>query len=276
VTALYFPQLGINFKNFGKPRWIGITTHPNSLGLQALVLIWLSSNLFFLTKSKFEKSLIFFALIAGFFTIIKADSITSLITAGVITALTCYYYFFNRLSLSNKIILFTFGLLSFLFLVTFYMNTSELVSSTFESTGRNSTFSGRAIQWEIAIREASDNLIFGLGFDELEFLTKKYQINMRQLHNGFIEVLVKGGLIACLLLAFTLIRTFFHQIRIKLSHKHDFIFFNTGLIMVLLHNVTESSILQGLSTLSIFLLFIVVSTSLVKETNSSKLAPTGY
>ncbi|MGZ8944561.1 MAG: O-antigen ligase family protein [Methylococcaceae bacterium] len=267
ITALRFPQIGINSLDFSTPRWIGITTHPNLLGVQGLVLIWLSSNLFFLTKSSLEKTLILFAIIVSLFTIIKADSITSLITSLVIVTYACYCYLFWRLSSSIKIMLFTLSLLSFLFIVTFYMNTSELANTTLASTGRNTTFSGRSLQWQISLTAAYDNLIFGFGFDNLDQLTKKFHINMMQLHNGYIETLVKGGMIASILLTIVLLKTFIHQLKIKLLYKQDFIFLNTGLVMVLLHNITESSILKGLNTLSIFLIFIIVSTSLIDINN---------
>jgi exopolysaccharide production protein ExoQ len=275
ITALQFPKIGINTMNFGRPRWIGITTHPNVLGVQALVLIWLSTNLFFLSKSKLEKTLIFFAIIAAFFTIIKADSMSSLITSLVIVIYTCYCYLSGRLKLSTKLILYTVSLLIFLFIVTFYMSTSELVTTTLESTGRNTTFTGRALLWQKALASAADNLFFGYGFDDLQQLTKKHHFLMSHLHNGYIETLVKGGMIACILLAFIFIKTFFHQLRIKSEYMHDFNFLSTGLVMVLLHNLTESSILRGLSTLSIFMIFIIVSTSLIPINIKDKASSTG-
>jgi len=267
VTALQFPSLGVNTKDFGKPRWVGIASHPNGLGTQALSLIWLASNLFFLSKSKIEKSIILFGVIAAFFAIIKADSMTSLITSLIVISLVCYYYLLGRLSLPIKVILFIVASLSFLVVITFYMNTSELATSTIESTGRDVTFSGRSFLWQKALSSAADNLIVGYGFDNLEQLTKINHVLMSHLHNGYIETLVKGGLIASMLLGFILIKTFFQQLRVKLTHKNDFVFLNSGLIMVLLHNFNETSILRGLSTLSIFLLFIIVSTSLIRIGN---------
>ena len=38
-VSIKFPQIGINVKDFGKPRWIGITSHPNGLGAEASILI---------------------------------------------------------------------------------------------------------------------------------------------------------------------------------------------------------------------------------------------
>lgn len=268
-TALRYPQFGINSIDFPKPRWIGITTHPNALGMQALVSIWLSSNLLFLSKNKVEKSLIIFSAIAAFYTIIKADSMTSLITSVVIVTYTCYCYLFGRLSLTIKLILFVLSVLSFLLIVTFYTSTSELADTTLASTGRTTNFSGRSVLWQIGLSEAADHIVLGQGFDDLEQLTKKHHIVMSMLHNGYIETLVKGGMIAIIFLAIILIKTFAHQLRTKSTNKHDFIFLNTGLIMVLIHNITETSMLRGLSTLSILSIFIIVSTSLIENNKAS-------
>ena len=275
ITSLYFPQIGINSVTYDKPRWLGVTINPNALGMQGLVLIWLSVNLFFLVKSKLEKIIIISAIIAALFTIIKADSMTSLITSMIVIIYTCYCYLFGKLSLSIKLILFTLSFLSFLFIVTFYMNATELADTSLATTGRNTTFTGRSFQWKIALTEASNHLIFGLGFDNSEQLTKKYHLNMTQLHNGYLETLVKGGLVGCILLIFVFVKTIIHQLQIKSKNTHNFIFLNTGLIMIFFHNITESSILRGLTPLSIFMIFIIVSTSLIPKDNHDKFLSSG-
>ena len=270
ITAFYYPFIGINIKDFGKPRWVGITDHPNNLGVEGLALIWLSSNLFFLSKSGLEKCVIILGITAAFFIIIKADSMTSLITSIIIFGYSCYCYLFGQLNITIKFAFFFIILFSILFTIALNMNSSELIITTLESTGRNATFTGRTLLWEIALKSAADNIIVGYGFDNLKQLTNKYHLTMSHLHNGYIQTLVQGGLIAVLLLVYILLKTFFHQLKIKSSHKQDFIFLNTGLVMILLHNFTESSILNGLSTLGIFVLFIIVSTDLIQNNSFDK------
>jgi O-antigen ligase len=265
ATAILFPSIGVNLNDFGKPRWIGITTHPNALGVLSLVLIWLSSNLFFLTKSYFERLIILLAILTSFFILIKADSMTSLVTSIIIIAYICYCYIFEKINGYIKLLFFIGVLLVFLFVVTFYMDLSELVNLTLSSTGRNTTFTGRALLWQRAFVAVNNNIFFGYGFDGLQGLTEIYRLEMSHLHNGYIEVLVKGGVIAGILLTIVILNTFFHQLRIKLLHMQDFIFLNSGLVMILIHNITESSILRGLSALSIFMIFIVVATSLIEK-----------
>ncbi len=270
ITALFFPKIGIQTGPDGVKRWQGITNHANALGIQALITIWISSNLFFLSKNKIEKFIILFAISLAFYLLTNANSMTSLITSLVVTSYVCYCYKLGQLKLPIKLFLFSVVLFGLIIIITFYTSTSELATTTMQSTGRNLTFTGRTVLWQTALKYATDNLTFGYGFDSLEQLTRKTHLQMSHLHNGYIEVLFRGGVIASILLAFILIKTLYHQLKIKLAYKYDFIFLNTGLVMVLMHNFTESSFLKGLSLLSIFIIYIIVSTSLIPIANKDK------
>lgn len=177
------------------------------------------------------------------------------------------------MSSAVKIGIYFIAFISFLAAVTIFMSTSELVDTILSPTGRNSSFTGRAFQWRIALQEANNSLIFGIGFDNLEHLSVKYKINMTQLHNGYIEVFLKGGLVASLLLIYILLKTYFQQTKIRSLEKNEFIFLNTGLVIILIHNITESSLLKGLSVLSIMLTYIIISTDLKNMTRQKKLSP---
>lgn len=270
VTALVWPHIGIDFRNFAQPRWIGITAHPNGLGTQALSLIWFSVNLYILTKSKFERKIILLALAAGYFVLIKSNSMTSLVASVFLMGAVGYFYLLGNVQAGVKIFVLTIAFIVFLIVTTFYMSASELASSTLASTGRDTTLTGRSLLWEKGFEAASEQIVFGYGFDDLWQLTKKYHLQMSHLHNGYIETLVKGGMIAELLLLIILFKTYIGQLAIKRVNKQEYIFLNTGLIMVLLHNIAEASYLRGLSTLSVFLIFIVVSTSLQRNTINAK------
>jgi len=266
ITALVWPHVGLDIRNFAKPRWIGITAHPNGLGTQALSLIWLSVNLYVLTKNKFERKIVLFALAAGYFTLIKADSMTSFVASIFVIGSVGYFYFLGNLQTGVRVVFFVVIFIVFLVITTFYMSATELASSTLASTGRDTTLTGRSLIWEKGFDAASEQILFGYGFDDLSQLTKKYHLQMSHLHNGYIETMVKGGLVAELLLLMILLKTYFAQFSIKRIDKQGFVFLNTGLIMVMLHNLAESSYLRGLSTLNIIAIFIIVSTSISETT----------
>jgi O-antigen ligase len=157
-----------------------------------------------------------------------------------------------------------------LFVASFYISDVDISTSILKSTGRTASFTGRTVLWEKALIAANDNPIFGYGFDGLLPLTKKYHLLMVHLHNGYIETLVKGGMISITLLSYIIIKTLIYQFRIRLKYKSDLIFLNSGLIMILVHNITESSVLKGLNSLNILLILIIASTNLLKSANTIK------
>ena len=265
LIALLHPEYGINTRSFSKPRWIGITAHPNGLGAESSILIWLAVNLFFLSKNKLEKLIITVSIASAFFTIIKADSMTSLISSFVLIILTWYYYYLDRLNSTFKILLLVITVFSAIILTTFYIGIDEIINTAFQSAGRSTHFSGRTRLWSIGLKALSDNFILGYGFDNLELLTRKYHLEMSHLHNGYLELVLKGGLISAIFLIIILLKTYFNLLKIKVFDKPDFIFLNTGFIMILLHNFTESSILKGIDPLNIFLLYILISSTLISK-----------
>lgn len=265
MVGQFMPNLGVDILNFGRPRWIGITAHPNALGVQALVLIWLSANLYGLTKRKSERFIILIAIGSGFFALIKADSMTSFFSSIAIIGLVIYFYMFGKSGLGIKITIWTFVAIAFFILISFYMSASDLADVTLASAGRNTTFTGRSLLWEYAFKALSERTVTGYGFDNLSQLTIKFHTEMSHLHNGYIEVLTKGGLVAGSLLTALLIKTYISQLLFKKSNSQEYLLLNSGLVMILLHNIAESSFFRGLSTLSIFIIFIMASTSLVNK-----------
>jgi len=263
ITAYLFPNIGIMVGERGVTRWIGITQHANHLGALELLSVWLSINLYFLTRSKFEKLCILISICTAIFVITKADSMTSLLTSIIIISYIIYCYIFSKISLSIKILTIISILFGFIIALTFYTNTDEIANATMETTGRNLTFTGRTRLWLSAFKMVSDHLMLGFGFDNLEGVSRHSHFGLSHLHNGYIEILFKGGIIGIGLMLWILLKTWLHQLRFKNLLKPDFILLSSGLLLVILHNVTESSLLKGFVPLNIFITYIIVSTSLL-------------
>ncbi|MCX7085682.1 MAG: O-antigen ligase family protein [Methylococcales bacterium] len=270
ITAYFYPQIGVDTKTFGKPRWLGISEHPNVLGAQGLSLIWLATSLFFLTKSKLEKIIVILAILPAYYVMLKADSMTSIISSLAGIGYCLYHYLFKKITLSSKVILITIGLLFILFLLT-YMSGSEIIGSIFSSTGRNATFTGRTQLWQRGFQSLNDHLFLGYGFDNLEQLTKRYHIVMAHIHNGYIETLVKGGLVAIMFLFIILKKAYFHLQDIKTKYKQDFIFLSSGLLIILVYNITETTFLNSFGSLNIFMFFILISSGLLPKYNTQNI-----
>lgn len=262
ITALKFPQYGIDFHHFGSgPRWIGVAGHPNKLGSLCLASVWVSITLFYLTNRIFEKTLAVIALLCAFYTIKGADSMTSMFASLAILGYTIYNYWIGTKSIGVRVVFLSVSALAFIVATTLYMSAGDMVDTTLKASGRNATLTGRSIQWAAAFESIKEHPLLGEGFDDLKPLTKRSHIDMGYIHSGYLALLVRGGFVAGILLAIVLVSAFFKQLSFRKTDPQCFIFLNAGLMGILLHNVAESTILIDLSGLNILLFFILVSTN---------------
>jgi O-antigen ligase len=257
-VAIQYPTLGTLM--FGaKLRWIGITTHPNALGGSALLGMWLSTNLFFISRNFLEKIICLFSAFIAFFIAVKADSMTGVIASAIVASLVVYFYIGNRLNFATKLIIGFCAVISIFGVLGIMTSADEIASGALSASGRSSNFSGRTILWEKALIAASESPLFGYGFDGLEELTNKYHFLMSHLHNGYLELLVKGGGIAIILIAMIFLKIIACLRKIRKIDEKNYIFLNTGFIMILLHSFTESSLFRGMDSINIMFMFIAAA-----------------
>jgi exopolysaccharide production protein ExoQ len=265
ATAIKFPEYGIDTTNFAKSRWIGITDHPNKLGGLVLLSVWSAINLFYLTKNVLEKFIAILSILMAAYAVVNADSMTSVVASLVCIGYTTYLFFIGNKSFLFKLSLILFASFTLIVITTFYMSSEEIVTNTLASGGRNTTLTGRSLLWKNGLESFSKNIFFGEGFDKLDNLTRKYRIVMSHLHNGYIELLVKGGIIAGILMFFVIIMTYLGQLKIKENNNEVFIFLSTGFVGILVHNFAESSLLRGLNGLGVIFILIVAYTNMTKN-----------
>lgn len=264
-VALKYPQYGIAERGFGRPRWIGVTGHPNKLGVLGLVSAWTSINLYYIARKFYEKILAITALILAFLVIKGADSITSLFAAFAVAGYTFYNYWAVSKSTGVKVVFIGAAALTMLATITFYMSASDIVGATLKASGRNATLTGRSIQWALAWESIKENPLFGLGFDDLKLLTKKTKVLMSYIHNGYLSLLVRGGGIAGLLFIILISKTVLRFLVIKKNDARSFILFSSGLLGILIYNIAEASIMIDLSALNILMFFIMITSNEVSE-----------
>jgi exopolysaccharide production protein ExoQ len=258
-----FPGVGVDIVNFGRPRWIGVSDHPNELGVTALVLIWLSMNYFYMGTSKKWTVL---AITMAYYVIVMADSITSLVTALAVMFYVFYRYKISKLHFIFKMFLFLLVFLFFVAIIGFYKSFPDLISSLLEAGGRNSTLTGRTKLWNKAVLSLRGHWLFGYGFDNLKQVTQrqyKQMYQMSHLHNGYLEVLLKGGILGWILLGVVIVKTIYYQFKIRKRHRAEFVFLSSGFVMIFIHNFAQSSLLKGNITLSVLFVFIAIMSSLI-------------
>ena len=263
LVALKAPQYGVDTVNFGRPRWIGITSHPNRLGALSLILVWSSVNLFFVSSSKYEKLLCGLALSVAFYALIGANSLTSMAASVFGVLYVTYLYVLGKQSIPLKI---AFVVTSVMLLVgasVTIISPDRAIDASLVALGRDRSLSGRTMIWEDASKAIAQNIIFGSGFDELDELSKQAGMRLSHLHDGYIEVLVKGGAVGLGLLVSVILMTLLGQLYCRNSNYKYYVTLNSGLAVLLIHNLAESSMLRGLNPLWVIFIFIVVSTNTI-------------
>ncbi len=263
AIAWFYPEVGVNTISFGKPRWIGVSDHPNELGATALVLIWLGMNYYYIGSSK---KLVFLSVAMGYYVIIMADSLTSLVSSFAVMLYVIYSYKMANMNFIFKAFLFLLAFFIFVAIIGLYKSFPDLIGSWLEAGGRNATLSGRTKLWHKAIISLRGHWMFGYGFDNLKQVTErqyKQMYQMSHLHNGYLEVLLKGGVVGCLLLLIVVVKTMIYQFKIRKKHRSDYILLSSGLLMIFIHNFTQSSLLKGSITLSILFFYICILSSMI-------------
>jgi exopolysaccharide production protein ExoQ len=243
----YYPRIGIQYTiHEGTRMWVGVTTQKNSLGLLcAFVGIYLIWRLItYWPKPALLDGLI---LALTLYLLYGAHSATSYIIffVGIIILLLLIWFKNDRKKLNRMVIATTFCLI---ILITFY---GEVAANIFfAAAGRDPTFTGRVPLWSELIKRGSQSPIFGTGYGNF------WLVNIKEIwahfswrpvsgHNGYIDIFLDLGLVGLALLLLLIVQTYRKAIQsISTDVRINGLLF-VFLIMILLHNLTESSLPAG-------------------------------
>jgi exopolysaccharide production protein ExoQ len=240
-------------------RWKGIAMHPNYLGIIAIMGVWSAMNFFKYAKSKLGKAWCLTTILAGFLCLYGSNSMTSIVLSlCILISLPISNKIFKK-SLSHSftiisvlivILLFSAGIL---YLFAPQILGPELI---FKLMGRSSDFTGREGLWEIAHLAIAEKPVFGWGFDGLRTLSSTHEMLYSQFHNGYMDLLVRGGwfgLFMLLLLFVSTIRKLLKLSEVDLKLMATLV---VMLLIILIHNITEASLMRTAHPM--WLLFIVI------------------
>ncbi len=237
-------------------RWRGLTTHPNSLGVTCLFITWVALSTFFYTKNtKWISLLAVITLTGAFYCLYKANSMTSLLLSSTLVfGMTWFSFIGNSVGGVKHLKIIAGFFILFVGLMLFYILYPELISEKyfFRAIGRDASLSGRSSLWEVGLEGFSTKPFFGWSYDSLRSFLKQYNLGYGQLHNGYLDLLVRGGLVSVFIFGLLLFQLFSGLI--KQTFK-DYVFIYGLILVVLMHNMTESSIIRSPSI--IWLMFLV-------------------
>jgi O-antigen ligase len=225
-------------------RWQGLTTHPNTLGALGISTVWANAAVVLGRPQDrhrwWHALLVLLAAVA----LVGANSVTSMIVSGI-TVVMMY-----ALTRQKKGGLIGWGLLIVglaivimsalvgLLLLGNVMDWSTLMGMF----GRSGDFSGRTFIWADAIKAIVQHPWLGWSFDGNAYLIKTTGMPYLSYHNGYLDLLVGGGVIA-LALFFLLLATWKRDLSRPSRLGRDILPLSVPYIVALLiSNLTESSL----------------------------------
>lgn len=251
-VALFSPDRGVMPPTYlyGIGRWRGWTDNPNSLGCICFFGAWICSCVIFLSNA--SRKMFYFAilnLILGFYILNKTNSMTSIITSIAIVFCSLWFSTFYRVSNGSRLakvaLYVSIPVVSVVLLFVFHEFFS--LDLFFKLTGRSENFTGRSVLWQTALEAFSVKPYFGWSYDSLRSFSSQYVFRYTELHNGYLDLLVRGGLISSAVFVLLLVQLVYLLFKKIIQGGLDYMAIAVLVMSVILHNMTESSILTNTS-----------------------------
>lgn len=238
----------------------GFTLHPNTLGGLCVIGVWVAMSSLFLINN--QKKLISFIaallLLSIFYCLIKSDSMTSILVSMAMSLIIGWFSFIHSSYGSIRVLKILMAILSLLVGVTLLFILKPEVFSIdyfFKAIGRNSTLSGRTSLWEMGLKGFYAKPLFGWGEDNLLTFFKQYHMAFGQLHNGYFDILVRGGVVSLFLFLILLFQITVAIFQLSSTNNQSYIFVLAFVLVWLVHNITEASIFKSPNIL--WLVFLI-------------------
>lgn len=268
VFIKYYRYIGVKYNYSGDyEMWVGVTTDKNNLGILcafgSIFLIWRILNV--LPKIDFFDMFLLFLslyLLAGS----RSSRSSTSIVVFIIGLFLMLGIFFLKYDVTKiKKLLFSSVLLFIILQVILinFLNYSAL-SVFFSMTGRESTLTGRVPLWQELIKIGSQRPILGTGYGGFWIGSLTHNLwdtfgwKPTQGHNGYLDIFLELGIVGLFIVLLIIINTY-NKIILSFA-KNDkmaqlrIVFF----FMILLHNLSESSIVHPTNYLWITFLFSAV------------------
>ncbi len=263
IVSLFIPSIGLmtsanKYDTSLIGRWRGLTDHPNSLGSICLFTSWVTlSGYFYSNQSKFIKLIALLTLSANLYCLYKANSMTSLLLSIALIIGIGWFTYLGKATGGIKALKIMFAVFSFFMICAFIlMMHPEYFSEKyfFYTIGRDSSLSGRARLWQIGLKGFTEKPMLGWGYDSLVSFLTKYRLGYGTLHNGYLDLLVRGGIVSVSFFILLLIQMYILLIKESIKKNKDYLIISASATSVLAHNMSETSILTNTNLIWIMFL----------------------
>jgi O-antigen ligase len=225
-------------------RWQGLTTHPNTLGALAISTVWANSAVLLGMPRDRQRWLHALLALLAALALVGANSVTSMLVSGSVVVVM---YALTRQEKGGiigwSLLIAGLGGIILSVLVGLLLLGKVLQWDTLMGLfGRSGDFSGRTFIWADAIKAISQQPWFGWSFDGNAYLIKTTGMPYLSYHNGYLDLLVGGGVTAlCLFLL--LLATWKRDLSRPSRLGHQILSFSVPFILALLiSNLSESSL----------------------------------
>lgn len=265
LAVAFYPSRGIAEGG----RWMGFAYHPNYLGLISLVSVWANRSYLYYKKDSKIRAWSIFIIFLSFLCMYGANSMTSMVlSVGIVFGIP----FMIRLAKQPGIytvvklvgILFAFAVV--VFAVYVIAPEMAITDALFHVIGRKADLTGRTELWEIAKAAIDEKPFLGWSFDSLWSLSSKHMIRYGQFHNGYLDLLVRGGLVGLMFAIYIIVKSLYYLVRLHRVNPKLFVLLSSFFVAILVHNITEASIVTSTNLLWLLfsILYFMLSRSLVQ------------
>jgi O-antigen ligase len=257
IASVFFPNIGVHSIT---GRWQGVAGNPNTLGIVCILSIWANISDLLTRKKNINVWLNIFLLIITIICLIGANSTTSFVVSLFAATGSWFLSSLKNKPYNIKIIriIFICWLGAMMVLITFLIKPELLtLQGVFSLVGKDTTFTGRTNIWLLAVKAIDLKQYFGWSFDSNRSALDHLGLNRGQFHNGYLDLIVRGGYVSIAVFIAIVLQTIY---RIGMLSKIDYSHSVAWLILlacILIHNITESSIMRETHLLWYFFVFML-------------------
>lgn len=262
VTALYFPDRNIHELT---GRWMGLTWNPNSLGGAAMICVWANISYLFFTEKLLMRLWILLMIAGSFVLLVGSGSLTSIALSTFAVLSVPIFYWFTK---SGNLVVAGFKI-GFVSLIVFglagyiYATQPELLDPNriLGTVGRDTNLTGRTSLWAIANAAIDEKPLLGWSFDALNSLPSRFSIQYNQFHNGYLDLMVRGGVVGLAFIIFFALTTAARLLMLAQHKKAMAASFAALLIVIMFHNFSEASFASAPNPLWLLFTFLYIGVS---------------
>jgi exopolysaccharide production protein ExoQ len=290
LLVKYYPQYGVEYGRWvGELMWVGASTQKNGLGRLCLISIMFLSWTLVRRWQGHEKAASKYQTLAEVLLsaialwLLKGGGVSTYSATAVGALIAGWVMFLSFLLVKRRGIVlvarFWLAMIALIFaygaVLPFIVAGGALDSLLISALGRDQTLTGRTEVWAILLRFYEANPILGHGFGGFWTpATQQAAYGVKEAHNGYLALSLELG-VAGLLITAMFLYSIARRAEKALVRARDWATLcYCFLLMIVIHNISESSINSLQRHLTAVLLFVsVVVDARVSKTRARKAVP---